>query len=100
MQQIPSQKEVKAEVGAARGDEVVEHQEDVVPHEDGVAREASEVTVVAGALEVAVSTVEVVAVAEVLGEVVVVTEDHDIVFVYLGREFIPHKGFIRVKRCH
>jgi len=90
------QKEDKEEAGAARGDGVAVRQEDVVHHEAGVvAEEASEVIVAEEALEVIVvaealgaaeaqeGSAVVVAVAEDLGEVVVVTEDHDIVFMYV-----------------
>jgi hypothetical protein len=75
----------------ARGDGVAVGQEDVVHHEAGVAaEEALEVIVVVEALGAAEaqegSAVEegsVVAVAEDLEEVVVVSEAHDIVFMYV-----------------
>ena len=89
----PSQKGVKEEAGAARGDGVAVRQEDVVHHEaEEVAEEALEVIVVAEALGAAEAQegsavgeglAMVVAVAEDLGEVVVVSEGHDIVFMFV-----------------
>jgi hypothetical protein len=81
----------------ARGDGVAVRQEDVVHHEAGVAaEEALEVIVVAEALGAAEaqegSAVEegsvVVAVAEVLGEVVVVSAGHDMVFMYVNETWL------------
>jgi hypothetical protein len=89
-----SQKKAKAEAGAEREVAVAVGQEDAVHLEVGaVAEEALGVTVDAEALGVAeaqegsVSAVAVVAVAEDSGEVVVVTEGHDIVFMYVRHEF-------------
>ena len=93
-----SQKEAKEEAGVAQGDGVAVRQEDVVDHEAGVAvAEALEVIVVAEALgageaqegsaveegSVVEEGLVVVAVEEDLGEVVVVSEAHEIVFVYV-----------------
>ena len=82
----------------ARVDGVVVRREDVVDFEVGaVAEEALEVIVVAEALEVvevqedSVSAVAVVVAAEDSGEVVVVSEGHDIVF---RDEFAPLKSFV------
>jgi hypothetical protein len=94
-----SQKEAE-EAAAARGDGVAVRQADVVHHEAGVVAEealevivaegASEVTVVAealGAAEAQEGSVAVVAVVEDLGEVVVVSEGHDMI-VYM---YVKHK---------
>ena len=85
-----SQKEAGEEAGAARGGGGAVRQGDVVHHEAGVvAEEALEVIVVAealGAAEAQEGSAVVVAVAEDsedLGEVVVVSEGHDIVFMYV-----------------
>ena len=76
---------------APREGRVVEHQEDVGVHEVEVAAGgALEATVGAEALEVVVAqvgSVVVVAVAEDSGEVVVVFEGHEIVYVCLRLEF-------------
>ena len=83
-----SQKEAREEAGVA----VAVHQEDVARHEDGVAEEASEVIAVVEALEVIAvaealgaagaqeGSAVVVAVAVDSGEVVVVSEGHDMCF--------------------
>jgi hypothetical protein len=85
-----SQKEDREEAEAARG--VAVHPEDVVHHEAGVvAEEALEAIVVAealGAAEAQEGSAVVVAVAEAsedLGEAVVDSEAHDIVFMYVKK---------------
>jgi hypothetical protein len=110
-----SQKEAREEAEAARGDGVAVRQEDVVHHEAGAAAEEDlEVIVVEEALEVIVVVAEalgaaeaqegsavVVAVAEDsedLEEVVVVSEGHDTVFMYVKHNLeivevaISHSG--------
>ena len=94
------QKEAKEEAGVARGDGVAVRQEDVVHHEAEaaeedleviVAEEALEVIMVAealGAAEAQEGSAVVVAVAEAedsgdLEEVVVDSEGHDTVFMYV-----------------
>ena len=111
------QKEAKEEAGVARGDGVAVRQEDVVHHEAEaaeedleviVAEEALEVIVVAealGAAEAQEGSAVVVAVAEAevedsgdLEEVVVDSEGHDAVFMYVKHNLeivevaISHSG--------
>ena len=87
------QKEVREEAEAPRGVAVAEHQEDVGGHGVVVvAGVALEVTVVAGALEVAEalgSAVGVVAVVDTGEVVVVVFEAHDMYWLHFRREFTP-----------
>jgi hypothetical protein len=107
-----SQKEA-GEAGAARGVAVAVRQEDVVHHEAGVvseevlevivAEEALEVIVVAEALGEALGAAEAQegsavgpAVGEDLGEVVVVSEDHDIVFMYVKHKLQTRLNSLRL----